>query len=375
MPEDYPDYPRHAQVLRYLEAYADHHQLVSHIQFNTEVSSVVPSKDSAEVTVGDVTRKYLGVVCASGCNWEPRIPTFAGEFSGEMRHAVSYRDASEFAGRRVLIVGLGNSGADIACDAARSASRAVVSVRRGYYFIPKHIFGIPADVFAGEGPHLPLWLETPLFSLLLRLILGDVTRLGMPKPDHKLLETHPIMNDQLVHHLRHGDVSIQGDVVALHGNNVQFADGSSEEFDLIVLATGYTRRIPYLDSSYLDPGQWAAAQFLTCFSRKFASLYTLGFAELNGALFPVVSRLATLIAQVARARLREPARVARFFDWVSQADIDLSGGRRLVTSSRHAHYCDDHALNQAITTAFARFAAALPKQLAGSSSAVSSESP
>ena len=363
MPQDYPDYPSHRQVLDYLRAYTTFHDIESSISFGTSVDEVVPGETSATVTVNGVSYPYRAVVCASGCNWEPRIPAFDGEFSGEMRHAVTYKHPSELSGRRVLVVGLGNSGADIACDAARAADRARVSVRRGYYFVPKHIFGVPADVFANDGPHLPLWLEKRVFSFLLRLVVGDVQKLGMPKPDHALLETHPIMNDQLVHHLRHGDISIVGEIESLHGTTVAFTDGTHEEFDLILLATGYTRRIPCLDSKYLDPGQWAAAQFLTCFSRKYESLYTLGFAELNGALFPPMSRLAVLIAELARAREDDPERFARFFRWVRTADLDLSGGRKLVASSRHAHYCDDHALNRSIRKAFSIFGAPEPKHL------------
>ncbi len=363
MPEEFPDYPSHSQVFRYLSDYANFHGLREHIQFQRTVERVEPREDSARVLVDGEEREYRGVVCASGCNWQPRLPTLPGRFTGELRHAVTYCDPSEFVGKRVLIVGLGNSGADIACDAARSATRAAVSVRRGYYFVPKHIFGIPSDVFAHDGPHLPLWLERPLFGLLLRLVLGDVQKLGMPKPDHGLLESHPIMNDQLVHYLRHGDVSIVGDIESVDGTTVRFKDGSSEDFDLILCATGYTREIAYLDSKHLDPGSWAAAQFLTCFSRKYTSLLTLGFAELNGALFPAVSRLAFLVAEIARARVEEPRRVERFYQWVKSADLDLSGGRRLIASERHAHYCDDHALNAAIRRAFSKLGASVPKEL------------
>ena len=373
MPAGYPDFPRHDQVLAYLKAYAGHHQLEPQIQFGTEVEEVIPEmpKDNRApepsgvlVRVAGELRRYAGVVCASGCNWEPRVPTIPGEFSGEVRHAVTYKSPNEFADKRVLIVGLGNSGADIACDAARAAKRAVVSVRRGYYFVPKHLFGIPADVFASEGPHLPLWLEKPLFGWLLRLIVGDLGRYGMPRPDHALLDTHPIINDQLLHHLRHGDVRLAGDVQSFQGSSVCFADGTTEEFDLVLLATGYTRRIAYLDAQYLDPGTWAASQFLTCFSRKFPGLFTLGFAEINGALLPVVSRLAILIAEIARLRRTDPGRVQRYFEWVRRAELDLSGGRKLLNTPRHDHYCDDHALTSALRKAFARLALDWPKTAA-----------
>ena len=96
-------------------------------------------------------RHYLGVVCAPGVTWHPNLPDYPGidGFTGEVRHTVTYRNAAEFRGRRVLIVGAGSSGVDIACEAARAADAAFISLRRGYRFVPKHIFGVPTDVFVG----------------------------------------------------------------------------------------------------------------------------------------------------------------------------------------------------------------------------------
>lgn len=351
MPADYPDYPGHERVLDYLRAFAKEHDVESSIQFGVSVEHVEPHEGRADVTIGGELYSYRGVVCATGTNWEARVPSVPGSPSFEVRHAQSYRSPEEFQGKRVLIVGLGNSGADIACDAARAAEAAFVSIRRGYYFVPKHIFGLPADVFASSGPHLPLWLEAPIFGFLLKLLVGDVTKLGMPKPDHRLLESHPLLNDQLLSHLRHGDVRLVGNVKAFDGPRVLLDDGSSLEVDLVLFATGYTRRIPYLDAAHLD-GSWGAGQFLTAFSRKVDSLFTLGFAEINGALFPHLSRLSALIAEVARAELHQPAVAARFFDWARRQRFDLSGGRHLIQTERHEHYTDEHAFEKATRRAF-----------------------
>jgi hypothetical protein len=353
MPKDYPDYPRREQVLGYLRAFAEQHDLVSGIQFGCNVQSVVPSEREATLVVAGRARKYRGVVCASGVNWEPLLPTFEGSFAGELRHTVSYRSPSEFDGKRVVIVGLGNSAADIACDAVQRAKSVIVSTRRGYHFVPKFIFGQPADVFAEQGPQLPLWLERLVFGFLLRLLVGDTTRLGMPKPDHAVLQSHPLLNDQLLHHLRHGDVQLKGSIRGFKGSTVCFDDASESEADFVLLATGYSRRIAYLASDALD-GTWAASNFLSCFSRRLPSLFTLGFAELNGALYPHLSRLSELIARVASAQLLTPAVAERFFEWAGQTHFDLSGGRQLVDSPRHAHYCDDHALAAATRKAFKR---------------------
>ena len=117
----------------------------------------------------------------------------------------------------VLVVGGGNSGCDIAVDVSRTASRAFISLRRGYWFIPKHLFGVPADVFGHRGPELPRWIEQPVFERLLRLLLGDPTRLGLPAPDHRLFETHPVLNTQLLHALGHGELGVKPDVRELRG--------------------------------------------------------------------------------------------------------------------------------------------------------------
>jgi hypothetical protein len=352
MPDDYPDYPSRAQVLDYLRGFARRYGLSSRVQFGRSVESVVPDAGAFVVTVDGQSQRYAGVVCASGVNWTPRLPTYPGHFSGLLRHACAYVRPSEFDGKRVLIVGLGNSGADIACDAARHAQRAWVSVRRGYHFIPKHIFGKPADVFSAEGPHLPLWLERPLFSFLLRLLVGDVRRLGMPTPDHRVLETHPLLNDQLLHHLRHGDIQLKPAITHFEGQRVHFADGSHETLDQVLFATGYEKTLPYLDEQFVDRRGSAVDHFLTCFSRRYPGLVTLGFAELNGALFPHLDRWALLTAHYARALRQEPAAARAFEALLQNTQFDLSAGRRMVDSPRHSNYCDGVALFKATRSVF-----------------------
>jgi hypothetical protein len=354
MPAAYPDYPRHDQVLSYLRSFADAYGLREHVQLGCPVERVVPTSEGAIVHVGGRDIEYAGVVCATGMNWAPNMPEYPGEFSGVLRHTLSYRRPEELAGKRVLIVGLGNSGADIACDAARSAARTYVSVRRGYYFVPKHVFGKPADVFAHEGPKLPKWIERRVFTWLQRWIVGDTRALGMPKPDHGILEAHPLLNDQLLHHLRHGDVELKPDVERFDKNFAHFKDGTHVELDEVLLATGYRTLLPYLDPAELEWQGERVAHFLTVFSRKHPALFTLGYVELNGALYPHVDRLAALVAEYARARAQAPKAAERFREIVGSMQPDLNGGGRYVRSPRHDFYCDDDALRKATLRVFAR---------------------
>ncbi|WP_330252818.1 NAD(P)/FAD-dependent oxidoreductase [Nocardia sp. NBC_00565] len=205
MPDTYADYPSNRDILRYTRGFAAAYGLRDAIRFNCAVQHVEQVGDIWSVTLPDGTvKQYRAVICATGVTWAPRSPEHPGTFKGEIRHSSTYRDPEEFRGKRVLVVGLGNSGADIACDAAANADTAFVSVRRGYHVIPKHIFGIPSDEFGNRGPDLPVKLERPLMQTLLRMIQGDLTKYGLPKPDHKLFESHPLLNSQLLHYLQHG---------------------------------------------------------------------------------------------------------------------------------------------------------------------------
>ncbi len=342
MPDDYPDYPHHREILAYLNGFATRYGLTDAIQFGTEVTAVEPVGDHWRVTRADGTAtEHAQVVAATGVQWHPNIPPIPGDFSGEVRHSVTYRSADEFRGRRVLVVGAGNSGCDIACDAARTAERAVLSLRRGYWFVPKHVFGIPVDVFASSGPKLPLWLEQRVFGALLRVVVGDLTRLGLPKPDHKLFETHPLLNSQLIHHLQHGDVAARPAIADTHGSTVTFTDGSTEEMDLILLATGYRHRVPYAQQLFGD--EQHPDLYLTAFSRH-PGLFGVGYIETNSGAYALMDLVAHLVAGHIADRTERPQQWAAFQERISTDRPDLSGGIRFVNSPRHRGYVDSAAL-------------------------------
>ena len=341
MPEDYPDYPSHAQVLAYLRAFADAYRLREHIRFDAGVTSAVPEGAGWKVTLsGGEVRSYASLVCANGTNWHPTMPTYPGVFAGEIRHTQTYRSPEELRGKRVLIIGAGNSGADIACDAARTAAKAFLSVRRGYHFIPKHIFGKPADVFAAESPRMPRWLEQRVFGALLRLLNGDVRRLGLPKPDHRIFETHPILNTQVLHYLAHGDLSAMPDVERFAGRTVTFKNGATEEIDLVLCATGYAWSIPYVPP---EEFRWKGQRpdlYLAIFSRENPRLYVMGYLETNNGAYRMFDDMADLLARTIAARA-EGGEAAKAVDALITTDQpDLTGGIHFIATDRHATYVD-----------------------------------
>lgn len=343
MPKHYGDYPSRTQILEYTKNFADAFHLREHIRFETGIENVRMDGDTWIVTPTDGSAiRYRGVVCATGTNWYPRLPEHPGTFTGEIRHSVTHRSAREFAGKRVLIVGLGNSGADIACDAAQNADAAFISVRRGYHFIPKHIMGIPADQFEGKGGSLPRWIERPVLTGVLRFLVGDVTRWGLPKPDHKLFESHPLLNTQLLHHLQHGDIVAKGDIARFDGDRVVFTDGSHETVDVVLYATGYEQRIPYMDDDYFQWSHGRPQEYLTVFNRRFHNLFTLGFLEVNSSAYTLFDNISNLIGQYLKDQTEREFAAAQFDGLIATDRPDLSGGLRLVKSARHAGYVDAH---------------------------------
>jgi hypothetical protein len=270
----------------------------------------------------------------------PAIPG-AEDFRGEIRHSVTYSSPEEFRGRRGLIVGAGNSGVDIACDAARTADAAFLSVRRGYRFIPKHIGGVPTDaLLAGKlpPPH-GMSLPTDETKFLDRLV-GDLTRFGLPAPDHELLTSHPIMNTQVLHHLGHGDLSARGDVVRFTADSAVFADGTTEQVDLVILATGYTYGMPFLADDLLPWRGGRPELYLNIFSREHDGLAVLGFVEFADAAYARFEEMAQLV--VLDIVLREVGG-PQWESWRARKSTDrpdLRGGKRYLDSPRHANYVD-----------------------------------
>lgn len=341
MPESYPDYPSNKQIHAYMQGFADAFGLRQHIQFNTGVESAVREGEGWRVTLSNgETKSYSALVCATGTNWHPVMPTYPGTYTGEMRHANCYRSMDEFKGKRVLVIGAGNSGCDIACDAAQAADKAFISMRRGYHFLPKHLFGMPADVFAHEGPQLPMWLTQRIFGIVLRVLNGDLTRLGLQKPDHKLFETHPILNTQLLHFLAHGDIAAKRDVERFEGKQVYFKDGTSEEIDLILCATGYTWKIPYVAREEFSWKGNKPDLYMNLFSRDTPNLYALGYMETNGGAYKLFDEMADLITQAIIERAKGGAAKQQVDQTISQDRPDLTGGIKFVASDRHATYVE-----------------------------------
>ncbi|MEM6348603.1 MAG: NAD(P)-binding domain-containing protein [Bacteroidota bacterium] len=343
MPDDYPDYPSHRLVQAYIESYALYHQLNPHIRFKTKVLQLKRQEQHWQAHFDDgLTDYYQGVICATGITWHQNLPEIPGDFQGELIHSFDYKDDSQFRGKSVLIIGAGNSGCDIACDAARAAKNAFISMRRGYYFLPKYTFGMPSDLFKEKYALPNKYLDTRISELLLnKVLVGDLRQYGLPKPDHHLMESHPIMNNRLLHYLGHGDIKAKGDVAKLEGQSVRFADGSSEQIDLIVAATGYKRVFPFLEEEQLDKKAGKEIDlYLEVFSKKYDDLFFVGGIEVSSAIFGLLNLQGELIASYLKAQEADKQSYQAFLQDKRQKDLNLKGKNKYIDSLRHQRYTD-----------------------------------
>jgi hypothetical protein len=339
MPAEYPPYPSHRQVLDYLRSYAEHFDLTGRITFNTSVERVEPVGDQWQVTLddGQPPRRYQGVVVANGHHWDPLLPQFPGEFSGRIIHSKDYKTPDILAGKRVLVVGAGNSGCDIAVEAAQHAEETYLSLRRGYHFLPKFLHGRPIDICNENMQRwrVPLWLQRWVSGVMVRIALGRPQRYGLPAPDHRLFETHPIINSQLLYYVGHGRIRVKPTLECLCGERVRFRDGSELPLDLIILATGYRVSFPFLDSSLVLDESQKPKLFLNAFHPQYDNFFVAGLMQPNSGLWGLVDRQAQLMAAFVVAQQRDPQTAAWFRKLKRAKAPDLSHGIEFLDTLRH----------------------------------------
>jgi hypothetical protein len=300
MPEDYPDFPSREQMANYLRAYAEHFKLRSQIQFKTKVVLARPTADQHwEVELANGERRvYKGLLVCNGHHWDRRWPNYPGEFTGEYFHSKDYKTPEQLTGKRVLVIGGGNSACDIASEAARVGRSCHLSLRRGYWFLPKTIFGVPlVELFF---PWLPVALQRPMLRVLLRVTFGKYEQYGLPKPDHRIFEHHPTVNSEMLHYVKHGRIQPKPDVALFDGQRVYFVDGSVEEFDTIVCATGFHVSFPFLPPGLVPIRGGSALLYGGVCLPEYKNLYVVGTGQPRYGFGPLITRGADLIARLVK---------------------------------------------------------------------------
>lgn len=319
-PADYPAYPSRDQVIAYLRSFAERFDLLRHIELRTTVVDVRPSGSGnglngwqVELGTGE-TRSFDAVVVANGHLHRPHVPELPGDFAGKVLHSVDYRNTGDLDGDRVLVIGAGNSGCDLAVDAAQSRRQVSISIRHGFVFMPKSILGRPRAELPTQ--RLPPKLAAFVLRYLVRVSVGRPEQYnGLPKPATRdLTKQRSIVNDLLPYWIQHGRVKVRPAVAEVRGSTVTFTDGTSGDFDTILLATGFRYEASFLDQSVLKrendmPRRWASGTLVD----GLANLYFVGLIAPMGAQWPVYDQQAALVSDLIELQRVRSAPIVREF--------------------------------------------------------------
>lgn len=285
IPRHFPDYPHHSQVLEYFNAYVDRFGLRKRITFNAEVTKadLMPDKTWRVTLASGEQRNYGALAVANGHHWDQFIPPFPGTFDGPQFHSHRYIDPFDpvdMRGKRILVVGMGNSAMDIASELSQKpiAKKLLVAARRGVWIFPKYINGKVPD----KGV-MPSWMPRFLIrALVKRMIIRAVGRMkdyGLPEPEHHPADAHPSVSGEFLTRMGCGDIAIRPNIAELQGNKVRFEDGSVEEIDAIIYATGYNISFPFLDSSVVRVVDNHVALFKRIWQPGIPNLFFMGLAQ------------------------------------------------------------------------------------------------
>jgi cation diffusion facilitator CzcD-associated flavoprotein CzcO len=245
MPRDYPVYPSRAQVVDYLDRYATKFSI--NPAFNTEVTNI--RRDGAR-WLAETSRGTFSapvVVIATGIADAPHRPSWPSieTFRGPIVHSSDYRNPDAFKGKRVLVVGFGNSGGEIALDLAEAKVDVAIAVRSPVQIIPRDLLGLPILTWVILYRHLPARLVDAINAPVLRLALGNFEKLGLrraAKGPRQMVEEDghvPLIDIGTLARIRDGSIKVRGGIARLTADGVVFADGRQEAFDAIILATGF----------------------------------------------------------------------------------------------------------------------------------------
>jgi cation diffusion facilitator CzcD-associated flavoprotein CzcO len=319
MPDTWADFPRRSQMVEDLEGHADRHDLRRHVTFNTRVERLVPigpgAVDGWEVTTSNGrTARYAGVLVANGHNSVPSIPQVPGTFTGTVIHSGAYRNPGDIDGKRVLVVGSGNSGCDIASELAQAGYDIVLSVRKGHLFQPKSFFGRPRGSL--PSMKLPPRLLDPVLRFMIRMSVGSPETYGLPKPVAKSLnDQRPVVNSLVLHWIQHGRVVPAPGLRRFDGRVVEFTDGMHHEVDTIVWATGFQAALPFLPDELIRREEGIPVRVAGCIlpAGGPARLYFVGLCAPRGPQLPIYSDQSEVIVTMLDLQERIDQPLAALF--------------------------------------------------------------
>jgi len=248
-PKDFPLYVPKLKLIEYFNSYVEKFNI--NPVFSQEVQSISKSDTTWKVQTQDTVYTALNVVIASGVNRVTSIPTWKGmdSFSGEVLHSRNYKNGSPYSKKKVLVVGMGNTGAELALDLSEHDASTFISVRSPVSVVPRDLNGRPVQVTSKQLQKLPFGLGGWIGTKIRKIYFGDLTKFGLPVSDvdpvKQLLETGktPVIDIGTVAAIKKGKIKVKTTIDHIKGDTVVFSDGSEELINVILLATGYKAQV------------------------------------------------------------------------------------------------------------------------------------
>jgi cation diffusion facilitator CzcD-associated flavoprotein CzcO len=327
LPDDYPAYPGHEQMADWFGSYADHFGLRPHVRLGTRVVLAEPGTEGGwqlELEGGERAR-HDALLVASGNLWDPSWPALEGSLEGPVIHAKDYLDPDDpvdCRGRSLLVVGLGNTACELAVELSAEgvAADVLLSARSGQNILPRIVAPVPhpSDPLTGPFAWLPRRLRDAAFRALFPRVVARMTR-GRPTPESLGLPPAPspfekrvVMNDHLFERIREGRVRPKPGVRALRGGKVEFLDGSTEEVDVLIAATGYRFTLPFLSESVLGGPPEEVPLYQGVMHPRRHDLFIVGVMKAICSIWPRSEQQMQLVAPLLAGEYALP----------SQAEID-----------------------------------------------------
>ena len=314
MPADYPDYPKHDQVQQYFESYATHFGVMENISFETTVTKVEKISEyewhvDYQNEQGEKSSEvFTHLMLANGHHWKPNHPEYDGEYTGQYMHSHDFKGVDDsWKDKKVLVIGAGNSACDVAVESARVADTVSMSMRSPQWFIPKFMFGKPADELGTLTNRLPKKLRQLLFTGLLKLMQGSYKNYHLPVPKELVLNQHPTLNSDLLDYIRHDRIKPRPAIQSFNGKEVSFSDGRVETYDTVVACTGFKMAFPFLDKAFIDfEDKNRVPLYKKMLHTEHKSLYFVGLFQPLGCIWPLADYQAKLACEEIIGNYQRP---------------------------------------------------------------------
>jgi len=354
--EDFPfdskvsDYPSHDELRYYFQSYAKHFKLYPLIEFNTLVKSCIRLKNNnwEVMTVKNRVEKteiFTDLIVCNGHHWEPKLPSYKGRFGGDFLHSHHYKKSEPFKGKKVLVIGGGNSACDVAVETSRVSEKTSISWRRGYRIIPKFLMGQPSDVFASKMIFLPILIRNFLAGILAYITNGPNSNYGLANPNHKFGATHPTVNSELLYKIRHGKIKPKGEIESFEGKLVRFKDKTKEEFDVVIACTGFVLSHPFFDKKFLNYSKGPVPLYLKMFHPRYDNLFFIGMFQPLGCIWPGSEQQSKLVAKALKGGWKRPSNI----DKLCQREVTHPHIKQIKTN-RHRITVDFHRFMKDLKT-------------------------